>query len=198
MEVGVMRYARSVPRFGLTLAAVAAMTVLSLEPVGATVVERGHYADTFAFSYDDCGPSVDVEGEFSGVYRIREGKHQSATAFFLMDNFSYREVHTNVDTGESFLLRGNGVFNETKATSTEGNIFEFVSVEAGQPFVVEDSDGDVVIRDRGAIRRRILFDTEGDDVPGGIFIQFVSAEVHGPHPGFFIDFCDIVNDLIGP
>ena len=193
-----MRHAPRLRRFALTLAAATTMAVTSLEPVGATVVERGHYADTFAFSYDDCGPSVDVEGEFSGVYRIRQGKNQNETAFFLMDNFSYREVHTNVDTGEWFLIRGDGLFNETKATRIEGNIFEFVSVEAGQPFVVENSDGDVIIRDRGAIRRRILFDTEGDDVPGGIFIEFLSAEVHGPHPGFFIDFCDIVNDLIGP
>jgi hypothetical protein len=180
------------------MVAATAMTVTSLEPAGATVVERGHYAGTFAFSYDDCGPSVEVEGEFSGVYRIRQGKNRNETAFFLMDNFSYREVHTNIDTGEWFLVRGDGLFNETKATRIEGNIFEFVSVEAGQPFVVEDSDGHVVIRDRGAIQRRIVFDTEGDDMPGGIFIEFLSAEVHGPHPGFFIDFCDIVNDLIGP
>lgn len=193
-----MRHAPGVRRFVLILAAATTMAVTSLEPVGATVVERGHYADTFAFSYDDCGPSVDVEGEFSGVFRIRQGKNQNETAFFLMDNFSYQEVHTNVDTGEWFLVRGDGVFNETKATRIEGNIFEFVSVEAGQPFVVEDSDGNVIIRDRGAIRRRILFDTEGDDVPGGIDIEFLSAEVHGPHPGFFTDFCDIVNDLIGP
>src|ERR687891_27785 len=153
MEVGAMRHAPGVRRFVLILAAATTMAVTSLEPVGATVVERGHYADTFAFSYDDCG--------------------------------------------EWFLVRGDGVFNETKATRIEGNIFEFVSVEAGQPFVVEDSDGNVIIRDRGVIRRRILFDTEGDDVPGGIDIEFLSAEVHGPHPGFFTDFCDIVNDLIG-
>lgn len=166
-------------------------------PVGATVVERGHYSDTFAFSYDDCGPSVDVEGEFGGVYRIREGKHGNETAFYLMDNFSFQEVHTNADTGEWFMIRGDAVFNETRATRVEGSVFEFTSVQAGQPFVVEDSAGNVVIRDRGAIWRTILFDTEGDDVPGGIFIELVSVEARGPHPGFFISHCDIVNDLIG-
>lgn len=182
------------------LAALAAFAAwgFSAVPASATVVERGHYSGTDSFSYDDCGFPVDVEVEFSGVFRIREGKHQNETAFFLQDNFSYREVHTNVDTGEWLVIRGDGVFNETKATRVEGNVFEFTAVEAGQPFVVEDSAGNVVIRDRGAIQRTILFDTGGDDVPGGTFIEDVSVEVRGPHPGFFVDFCEIVGSLIGP
>ena len=34
-----------------------------------------------------------------------------------------------------------------------------------------DSDGRLVARDRGSVQFHILFDTEGDDVPGGIFIE---------------------------
>jgi hypothetical protein len=45
--------------------------------------------------------------------------------------------------------------------------------------------------------QRILFDTEGDDIPGGIFIEELSAEAHGPHPGFD-DFCGLITPLIGP
>lgn len=163
----------------------------------ATVVERGRYADSFAFAYDDCGFPVEVTGEFSGRYLIREGKHKQASAFFIHDKFRYREVHTNTDTGEWFLLRGNALFHEVKATRVAGSVFQFEAIEAGQPFVVEDSAGNVVLRDRGVIRHRILFDTHGDDQPGGTFLEYLGAEVRGPHPGFFADFCDIASDLIG-
>ena len=41
-----------------------------------------------------------------------------------------------------------------------------------------------------------MFDTEGDDVPGGIFVEELGADVHGPHPGFD-DFCGLITPLIG-
>lgn len=171
--------------------------VFSSAPAGATVVERGHYSGTDSFFYDDCGFPVQGQVEFSGVFRIREGKHRNETAFFVQDNFSFSEVHTNVDTGEFFVVRGDGIFNETKATRIEGSVFMFTSVVAGQPFTVEDSAGNIVLRDRGSIRETILFDTEGDNVPGGIFIESVNVQVNGPHPGFFVDFCEIAGSLIG-
>ena len=52
-------------------------------------------------------------------------------------------------------------------------------------------------RDRGNVHFRILFDTEGDDVPGGILVEELEPEVHGPHPGFD-DFCGLITPLIGP
>jgi hypothetical protein len=110
---------------------------------------------------------------------------------------SYREVHTNTETGEWFVVRGTRTFNEVKATRVEGTIFRFVAIEAGQPFVVENSAGKVVMRDRGVIRYTLLFDTRGDDVPGGDEVEFLGADVRGPHPGFDADFCEIASDLIG-
>lgn len=167
-------------------------------PAGATIVEKVRYSDTDSFSYSDCGFTVQVEVEFSGVFSFREGKHKNETAFFGHDNFSYREVHTNVDTGEFFVIHGNGNFRETKATRVEGSIFTFTSVVAGQPFTIEDSAGNVILRERGSIRETILFDTEGDNVPGGIFIESIDFQVNGPHPGVTADFCEIASDLIGP
>jgi len=166
-------------------------------PAGATVFEKGHYSGTDSFSYDDCGFPVQVEVEFSGVFVIREGKHKNETAFFAHDNYSYRETHTNLDTGEFFVIYGNGNFIETKATRVEGSVFEFTGVNAGQVFTVEDSAGNVVLRDRGSIRETILFDTGGDEVPGGTFIESIDVQVNGPHPGFDVDFCEIATDLIG-
>jgi hypothetical protein len=163
----------------------------------ATVVDRGFYSDEpYAFGYDDCGFDVSVEGASSGHFRIREGKGETETAFFVSDNYSYTETHTNVDTGAFLTIKGNAVFNEIKATHVEGNIFEFEAVEAGQPFEVYDSDGNFVVRDRGSIHHHALFDTLGDDEPGGIFVEDLGADLHGPHPGF-TDFCEIITPLIG-
>jgi hypothetical protein len=188
-----MRRLRTLGLIGLAVAALAFGTSIAW----ATVVEKGFYSDSYTFSYDDCGFEVAGEGTTSGHFRVRAGKGETETAFFVNDNFSYEETHTNVDTGAFLTIKGNGVFNEIKATRVSGNIFEFEAVEAGQPFVVYDSDGNLVLRDRGSIHHHALFDTEGDDVVGGIFIEELEADVHGPHPGFDTDFCEIITPLIG-
>lgn len=173
---------------GAILALVAASTV------SATMYQREKYAGEDAFSYDDCGFWVDVAVTFNGTAHIRTGKGKDASAFFLHDNYEYREVHTRRDTGESFILWGNGVFQETKAIRIEGNVFEFTSVNAGQPFVVTDSDGNILVRDRGVIRETLRFDTLGDGTPGGEFVASIAFEVHGPHPGLSFDGCGLFSE----
>jgi len=173
---------------GAVLALVAASTA------AATKYDGGQYAGEDAYSYDDCGFWVDVAVSFSGTFHLRTGKGKDASAFFLHDNYAYREVHTRRDTGETFILRGNGVFQETKATRIEGNVFEFTSINAGQPFVVTDSDGNILVRDRGVIREVLQFDTLGDDTPGGEFVAAISFEWHGPHPGLDFDGCGLFSE----
>jgi hypothetical protein len=191
-----MRRSRTRGLIGFAVAVAAAMVFLTAQAL-ATVVDRGFYSDEpYSFSYDDCGFDVSVEGAASGHFRIRAGKGKDATVFFASDNYSYTETHTNVETGAFLTIEGNAVFNEIKATHVEGNIFELEAVEAGQPFVLYDSEGNLVARDRGSIHHRALFDTEGDDVPGGIFLEELPPEVHGPHPGFD-NFCDLITPLIG-
>jgi len=179
----------------VTLAA-AAMVMLGSPGASATVVDRGHYADDYSFSYDDCGYAVDVVGSDAGHFRIRAGKGKQATAFFVNDNYSYRETHTNAETGRSVTIVGNAVFNEIKAKPLGGNLFEFTAVEAGRPFTLYDAAGNVVARDRGVIRHHAIFDTGGDDVVGAELIEELEPEVHGPHPGFD-DFCSLIDPLIG-
>jgi hypothetical protein len=173
---------------GAVLALVAASTV------SATMYVSEKYAGEDAYSYDDCGFWIDVAVTFSGTAHIRTGKGKDATAFFLHDNYEYREAHTRRDTGETFILSGNGVFQETKGTRIEGTVFEFTSVNAGQPFVVTDSDGNLLVRDRGVIRETLQFDTLGDDTPGGEFVAEISFEVHGPHPGLDFDGCALFSE----
>lgn len=171
---------------------IASLSTLALSgSASATVVFQEHYSGTDSFSYDDCGPTVDVEVTFSGVAHIRVGKGKDDSAFFAHDNYTYQEVHTSA-TGAVLVISGNGLFQETRATRIEGDVFMFSSVNSGQVFTVTDDEGTVLIRDRGTIRETIVFDTLGDDVPGGIFIESVSFILAGPHPGFYFDLCSVL------
>jgi hypothetical protein len=61
-------------------------------------------------------------------------------------------------------------------------------------------DGNVVLREAGAIWFEIVFDTLGDSMPGGEVLDETVLRVSGPHPLFDMDeaaFCGMVHDLIG-
>lgn len=170
----------SVPRY-LGLLAVCG-SLLCAAPAGATVIAHEKFDDVYSDDFQDCGLSLHVEGVASGNLVTREGREEGT--FFGHVNYAYNEVITNTANGKSVLGSGRATFQETKATHVAGTIFEFSSVEAGQPFVVRDMDGKVILRDRGAIRQTILFDTLGDDEPGGEMLDLISEHLSGPHPGF--------------
>ena len=46
------------------------------------------------------------------------------------------------------------------------------------------------------IRMTILFDTGGDDEPGGTFVDLLDVDLNGPHASFG-NRCAIASDLIG-
>lgn len=171
--------------------------VLSVGTAGATVIGHEHYSGTESSSFDDCGFTLNVESEFRGNALLRVEK--GGQAFLASDNYWFRDVLTNADTGGWFVVRGNGLFHEIKATHVRGTIYEFVAVESGQPFVIEDSAGKVVLRDRGTISFTYLFDTLGDGEPGGEFVEELEVSVRGPHPGFGddLDFCGLAAELTG-
>jgi hypothetical protein len=60
----------------------------------------------------------------------------------------------------------------------------FTTIVAGQPILIRDMTGRVVSRDRGVIRETYLFDTLGDDTPGGLYLEQLGLLVSGPHPLF--------------
>ena len=171
-------------------------SLLFAAPATATVIEAGEkfhneYTDTF----QDCGMSLRLEGVADGNLVTRVGRHDGT--FFGHVNYAYREVVTNTATGKSLVVTGRATFQETKATHVEGTLFEFTSVEAGQPFTIRTLDGDLVVRDRGAVRQTILFDTLGDDTPGGKVVDLLSERLSGPHPSFDQEeFCATVVPLL--
>jgi hypothetical protein len=88
-------------------------------------------------------------------------------------------------------------FNEVEATRVEGSIFVFRFVEAGQPFVVEDSDGNVVECNNGSVHGSFLSDTIGDDQPGCERIADLDFRTAGQHPGIDKHPCEYAVELIG-
>ena len=175
----------------------AAAVLLASPPAGATVLKGEHYSGTETFTNIDCGFTLNVTSTFYGQAHLRVDK--TGQAFLDKNAYHFSDVHTNPDTGQWFVVRGHGLFHDIRATRVEGTVYEFVAVEAGQPFVIEDSDGNVIVRDRGVIRHTYLFDTLGDGQPGGEFIEEAQTSVHGPHPGFADDFpfCEIAAELTG-
>lgn len=167
---------------GLLLAAVAALAVAPTAQ--GAILDRFRFADIpYAFDDEICGIAVQIEGTVSGHSMVRTGKGAVDSAFFEHTNAAYRETWTAAD-GSSVTVTGNANFNEIKAVPLGGNVFRFSQVEAGQPFRLYDAQGNLVLRDRGAIRFTVVFDTLGDATPGGIVIEELEPSVRGPHPGF--------------
>ena len=100
-----------------------------------------------------------------------------------------------MENGKWF-ARGHSLFNEVRARRVEGSIFELRNIEAGQPFVLEDSSGTWCSGTRRGAPDD-PFDTGGDDQPGGTFIDVLDISMGGPHPRFTGDLCEIATPLIG-
>lgn len=194
-----------VPPVSVTRAVVAAVAALAVMLGGwaaqaqATVINQEKYTDSFSDDFVDCGLALHDEFSISGTAHVRVGKGGLESAFFAHDKFRFHDTTTNPANGRFYTIDGNFVFNEIDATRVEGNVFEFTSVQAGT-WILRNDSGDVVLRDRGVIRSTILFDTLGDGVPGGEFVEFISDEVKGPHPGFDLsedEFCALTQELLG-
>ena len=180
----------------VTAVAVAAVAVPGTAQA-APPLENVHYENVEVGSFDDCGFTIDFENTNSGHFMVREVEGSGGQAFLAHDNYQFRNVLTNPETGAFMVVYGHGLFREVTASHVAGNIWEFTAADVGQPFAVEDSEGNLVLRDRGRVTLRALFDTEGDGQPGGILLEEEVTGVSGPHPGLDIDFCELASDLIG-
>lgn len=187
----------------LVVAAVTSAFVLAIVPTGPASATMYSINQQLAFhdssDFTACGLSLHDDFQFAGTESIRTGKEALATAYF--DHLLGHSVETitNTDNGKFLTIEGDSLSQDVKATLVSGSIFQFVNHQVGQPFVVKDMNRRVISRDRGNLTFTILFDTGGDQVPGGTFIADVSLRVAGPHPAFFTDVlpCDVVVGLIG-
>jgi hypothetical protein len=163
----------------------------------APPLENIHYDDVEVGSFDDCGFTIDFEITNTGHFMVREVEGSGGQAFLGHDNYQFRNVLTNPETGAFMVVYGHGLFKEFTASHVDGNIWEFTAHDVGQPITIEDSEGNVVLRDIGRVTFRALFDTLGDGQPGGELLEEEITSVSGPHPGIDTDFCAIATDLIG-
>lgn len=197
MSAGVIvRGSRRLARLGAVVSL--GLIALSAAPAGATMYQKVEpYSGTEVHDFALCGLQIHEVFTFSGKISIRAGTGKLAGAFFGHNNYSYVDTFTNIANDKFFTISGNGLNQDVRATRVEGSIFEFVSHDVGQPYTVRDMSGAVVLRDRGSLSFTYLFDTLGDNVPGGTFLQDVSLRVSGPHPGFFLDEADVCPSVIG-
>jgi hypothetical protein len=166
-------------------------------PAQATVINKEHYSFSDSFADVICGVPVRHDVAGSGVFHVRVGKGDLASAFFGVDNYEATSTLTNEANGNVVRIEHNGVVVDTTATHVSGSIFRFTTINAGQPIRIRDMTGRVVARDRGVVRETYLFDTLGDDTPGGLYLEQLGLMIGGPHPLFPEDaFCTIVRPLL--
>jgi predicted esterase len=156
----------------------------------AAVVQWTPYSGSDHRTYDDCGYPTAVAATFSGRAGIRTGTGPDAGYLFITDNYTFREVHTDLATGRWFVVRGNGQFKNVKARPVGGNVFEVTSRESGQPFVVEDSTGKVVLRFAGLVTYGYTFQTDGNTT-----VEFQSVTQAGHFPDTSL--CSAAGSAIG-
>jgi hypothetical protein len=163
-----------------------------------TLDEHYHYID--AFTYNDCGPTVNGSFESVGTFYLR--KQGNGRPPFLSDDYEFHTISTNPANGKWFREDGYDVYEDIQITRVKGTIFQFVSRHKGRPYVLTDMHGNRLFADFGTIVVTFQVDTKGDDdLNNDEFIDgsFSVVRERGNHDAFFFDgdFCDIVRDLLG-
>ena len=183
----------------VALPVVLTMMAAGAVPAQAAVFDKGNFTFEDSFTEDMCGLEVRHDFTVRGHFRSRTGKGDLDQAFFGMSVERFTDTFTNLANGKRFTVDGRATIMDVKATPLGGNVFEFMFRESGN-VVVRDMDGNVVLRDRGAIWTLQVFDTLGDSQPGGNSLDETVIRISGPHPGFEQDedaMCATVLDMIG-
>lgn len=169
---------------------IVALLALALAgPASAAPVVWERYSGTESYDFNDCGFVIHNEVVYEGVFMLKAPKSDGAPPRYF-DN--YHVVETLSANGRTATIEHQGLYKDLRITHVEGTIYQFVAMEAGRPFTVIDSDGNVLIRDRGVLMVTFQVDTKGDsDLENDEFIEdsWSLLKDAGSHPGFYIDFC---------
>jgi hypothetical protein len=187
--------AKKLCRAGALVALAVAAVALPGAAQAAPPVLNGHFEVPESRTFNDCGFTIQSEKITREHVLIQEIKGSNGQAFLGHVNSKSREVLTNPLTGAWFVILRHSLYREFSGRQIQGDVWEFTAHEAGQPFVVEDSNGNVVQRNRGRVTYRIVLDTQGDNQPGGIELLRETTSVSGPH--LSDDVCALARDLIG-
>ena len=181
-----------VPQRILAILTVAAVASWCAAPAQARTVDHWKFSEDRSYIVDDCGFPTDVTDHFelNGIARTVGASTDGVTMAQYTSLFV--AVTTNPENGKWFTLTQRSTFQERGLTDLGGGLWGYSVHQAGQPFIVTDSSGRVVVRDRGLVTFDGVYDSGIDQV-----VSFELATMSGPHPGFSTDLCDITRDLIG-
>jgi len=174
---------------------VSAAGVPAAQAVAPDINEQYSYQETSHFR--DCGLRLREDTVGGGHFLVFPIPESNGEAWLGHDNYWFRSVLTNRDTGEYVVVSGRGLFKEMNGTQIEGDIWEFTALEAGQPLVLRDSEGGVLLRLRGVVKYEATFDLLGDGMLGGVLLEANIVHVGGPDPDYEFHFCDVIGELLG-
>ena len=170
------------------VAAVLAAAALAPATSAAPLV-REHYSGTDSWEDDGCGFTIHGEATFEGVFMLKQPRTDGAPPY-LFDNYSV--IVTLTANGRTVTITNQALYKDLRITHVDGTVYQFVSIESGQPFVGVGDDGTVLFHDRGLLKTGFVVDTLGDtDLDNDVFIDG-SFEVlldAGRHPVFHADIC---------
>lgn len=169
----------------LTVTALAVPTAAQAQPEGFE-----HYSDSISFDTTDCGFPMHVDVTFEGLEMFKSNKSGGPT--LLMDNYHVLETVTAND--RTLTIEHQGLIKETSIELVEGTIYQVEVMESGQPFVMRDAEGNVLVRDRGLLRVTYQVDTADPDEWVDVEGSFELLADHGSHPAFYFDFCAVVEE----
>ena len=183
-----------------SLAIAAVLAAAWAVPAQAEIYSNERFSEAGSELFEECGMQLRLDYEFSGRELVRTGKHDLETAFFGHFQIETLEKVTNTANGKFYTLERLNLIKDVKAVPQGGTLFVFDTIEVGQPITVTDMNGVIRVRDRGQARYTYLFDTTGDDVPGGNTLEDLDLKLAGQHPFFVMseeEWCGLVNDMIG-
>ena len=163
-----------------------------------SVYSRDHFDNPYSFKDDGCGFTFKVKGHARGYEVIRNVVGSRGQAFLDDSHYRFHEVWTNPANGRKAYVHGHAHFKEVSAQHVKGDLWRFLSVTTGRPFVVRNDRGQVVLADSGRIVEQTLLDTQGDHRPGGELIRSVVLQVQGSYPSHAkdFDFCAMAREVL--
>lgn len=165
-----------------------ALSLSTIAPAQAGgFLERDSYEATYTDTFRACGTRIEVDGHAWGTFSIRDANQSTGGQFFYArDHYHLAETLTDLNTGRTYGTTASGVFRELqpRIVSDDGNIVEFITKNSGVYWTIRDDAGNVVLRDRGTITERYVFDTLGDSAPGGEFLDYELVSLKGQFPSW--------------
>ena len=109
------------------------LVALSLAtPANAAPLEREHYSGSDSFDFDDCGFTIHNDVTFEGTFLLKAPRKTDGAPPYFFDNYNTHETLTA--NGRTLTIDHQGLYKDLHITLVEGTIYQFESMEAGQPF----------------------------------------------------------------